>query len=128
MLGTESQNEQKNAKQMGDISKNIGLVGYHGSTGAVVVGSLLSGSNASPFIKFTQKLKLYSRLRYIGIDFGKILSSFLEGISNFEKDSINKNNNLVYYEDSYNYKLSKYKVNLMMFDKINYKVILYVLT
>ena len=126
MLETESGTDIKKAEEIGKLSKNKGVVAYHGSAGGVVAGSLLSGSNASPFIKFTQKLKLYSRLRYLGINFGKILSSFLEGISNFEKDSIANNDDLVYYEDSYNYKLSKYKVNLMMFDKLHYKVALYI--
>ena len=89
-----------------------------------------AGNSASKVMRFTQILKVYNRLKYIGVIFGERLESYLGTIGNFFKDSeenpleINK---IIVSEKGYNGKISRFNVFPSPFPVQGFRVYLYLL-
>jgi hypothetical protein len=72
-----------------------------------------AGNSAAKVMRFTQILKVYNRLKYIGVIFGERLENFLGMVGNFFKDSEenpNRINKIRMSEKGYNGKISNFNV------------------
>lgn len=88
-----------------------------------------AASNAGPAVmRFTQILKVYTRLRYIGVNYGEKLDKYLSDIglifndSETDKDKIN---DIRMKEGSYGGKVSRYRVFAEPFSTLKWKVYAY---
>ena len=53
--------------------------------------SMLTGGNAGPLLRATQILKMYNRLKYVGVNFGDRLDKLLVYIGRIFSDSVTDN-------------------------------------
>lgn len=72
-----------------------------------------AGGAACDVMRFSQILKIYTRLRYIGVFFGERLTDFLEQLSEAYNDSEREPDliqQLILSESGYSGKISQYNV------------------
>lgn len=72
-----------------------------------------AGNSASKVMRFTQILKVYNRLKYIGVVFGERLENYLGMVGNFFKDSEEGTveiDRITVSEKGYNGKISQFSV------------------
>jgi len=95
----------------------------------MVIVSTVSTGLALPFIKMLQVLKLFNRLRYININFGKLLTIFLEKTGAASKDqSLDPDLMMVYSGGAYHGKLTKLKVMILFLTKLHWKSLFYIIS
>ena len=67
--------------------KDSARVAMAATEGLSLLGMSSAGSSGSMVMRFTQILKVYNRLKYIGVDFGESLDNFLIAIGEIFSDS-----------------------------------------
>ena len=118
----------ESAAKQGESISSAGAILNQGSEAVGVAIALLNPASCSILIKFIQSMKLFTRLKYIGVNFGKILTAFLTTGSEFNKDAAKYNDDLQYYSQKTNNKLSLYNVSLITIEKIHWKFALYLIS
>jgi hypothetical protein len=82
-------------------------------------------------MRFTQILKVYNRLKYIGVIYGERLDNFLSAIGEIFNDSeqnVDKINHILHQEGGYGGKVSRYRVFAEPFSTLGWKVYGYIVT
>ena len=133
------QNPNKNSKvnpylrsdfeiQMGNIAEIV----LQTTEGLALLGMSLGGSTASSTVmRFTQILKVYNRLKYIGVNFGYSLDQVLESIGKIFNDSeedLDKIDHIRIQEGGHRGKVSHYRVFMSMTGTLGWKVFAYLIS
>lgn len=93
--------------------------------------SFAAGGAGPTVMRFTQILKVYTRLKYIGVNFGDGLDDYLTAIGEIFNDcetDINKINDILKKEGGYGGKVSRYRVYAEPFSTLSWKIFAYFTT
>ena len=120
--------EVQAAEEQGKALSDVGAASSSVAQGVTVAATLAGSGSAMPFIKLLQTLKLYNRLTYIGTDFGKILTGFMNSAGGMSKDQAIDIETVPYYERKWNGKLSSQYVTILVLEKMSWKIALYTIS
>ena len=117
-------------------SKKVGAIMGSSSKYSVVavevasVGSGLLGLDSSGmFISFSQTLKMIARFRFIKVNFGKLLGTFLEKTGDaLEPKATMEKSSILDNQTGTRGKLSNYEKSLTTFDLFHYKIVIYMVS
>lgn len=111
------------------LGNTLGNLNSHASTGAEVGSLLISAVAADPgglMIKFAQGTKLLTRLRFISIDHGLILRSFLKVANEkYDKQSTHSEVELHEFTNGYKFKFTKFRQPISIFEYKLYHMTFY---
>lgn len=91
--------------------------------------SMLAGGNAGPLLRATQILKMYNRLKYVGVNFGGRLDKLLEYIGRIFSDSVTDNasvERLKLMERGTVGKITRFHVIASVFKGVGWKLFAYI--
>jgi hypothetical protein len=100
-------------------------------TEALAMVGMAAGPAGAAVMRFTQILKVYNRLKYIGVGYGKRLDDYLTTIGQIFNDSeqdLDKINQIIKSEGGYGGKVSRYRVFGEPFSVLGWKVYAYFAT
>lgn len=120
--------EIKSANSLGSFVENVISPSTIASYVLAIVGTFMETGLGVPFFQFIQATKLINRVRYIGTDFGKILTAFLDGSSWAIQDSSDNPLEILQYSGKSNNKMDRYWVHLFPLKRIHWQLALYLIS
>ena len=100
----------------------------YASYALAIAGTSMQTGLGVPFFQFIQTTKLVNRVRYVGTDFGLILTAFMDGSSWAIQDSSDNPFEIMQYSGKANNKMDRYWVYLFLLKNIHWQIALYLIS